>query len=94
MKLTLHKQTEIEINMNSFIGNLLHMYRLATLLDGYSFNHEICYVIKDMTMCDPRDYDDPFYVIQTVMNNAYIYATEHDYSQTDIDTLKEIIDRM
>ena len=94
MKLTLHKQTEIEINMYSFIGNLLHIYRLATLRDGYSFNSEICYVIEDMTMCDPRDYDDPLYTIQTVMKNAYIYATEHNYSQTDINMLKEIIDRM
>lgn len=94
MKLTLHKQTEIEINLHSFIENLLHMYRLATLRDGYTFNHEICYIIECMTMCDPRDYDNPFYAIQTVMKNAYVYATEHDYSQTDINTLKEIIDRM
>ena len=94
MKLTLHKQTEIEINMYSFIENLLHMYRLATLRDGYTFNHEICYIIECMTMCDPRDYDNSFYAIQTVMKNAYIYATEHDYPQTDIDMLKEIIDKM
>ena len=94
MKLTLHKQAEIEINMYSFIGNLLHTYRLATLRDGCTFNPEICYVIANITMCHPRDYDDPLYTIQTVMNNAYIYATEHNYPQTDIDTLKEIIDRM
>ena len=94
MKLTLHKQTEIEINMYSFIGNLLHMYHLATSRDGYTFIHEICYIIENMTMCDPRDYDNTFSAIQTVMKNAYIYAIEHNYPQTDIDTLKEIIDRM
>ena len=94
MKLTLHKQTEVEINMHSFIGKLLDMYHLSTLQDGYTFNHEICYTIENITGCDPRDYDDALYAIQTVMKNAYIYATEHNYPQTDINMLKEIIDKM
>lgn len=91
-RLTLHKQTEIEIEMPRFIEHILKLYRSKRPLgDGYTFHNEICYIIEKMTLCDPDDYDNALDVIQTVMKNAYIHATERSYPQTDIDMLNEII---
>lgn len=95
MTLTLYKQTEIEIDMPRFIEHILKLYRSKRPLgDGRTFNNEICHIIERMTLCDPYDYDNAFYAIQTVMKNAHIHATEWGYPQTDIDMLNEIIDLM
>ena len=95
MKLTLYKQTEIEIDMTRFIGHILKLYRFKRPLgDGRTFNNEICDTIERMTMCDPYDYDNAFYVMQTVMKNAYMHAIEWSYPQTDIDMINEIIELM
>ena len=95
MTLTLYRQTEIEIDLDNFIEHILKLYRSKRPLgDGYTFNNEICSIIEDMTMCDPYDYDNAFYAMQTVMKNARIHATEWGYPQTDVDMLDEIIDLM
>ena len=95
MTLTLYKQTEIEIDMPRFIEHVLKLYRSKRPLgDGCTFNNEICDIIERMTMCDPYDYDNAFYAMQTVMKNAHIHATEWGYPQTDIDMLSEIIHLM
>lgn len=102
MKLTLHKQVKININMQAFIDYLLHPYRPANLRpywnrllqDKNRIYFELNAAIDSFTAYDLRDFDNPFEIMQTIMKNAYIYATEHNYSQTDIDMLKEIIDRI
>lgn len=102
MELTLHKQVKININMQAFIDYLLRPYRPAhlrpywnrLLQSGNRLYFELNAVINHFTACDLHDFDNPFEIMQTIMKNAYIYATEHDYSQTDIDMLKEIIDRI
>ena len=95
IKLTLYKQTEIEIDMSRFIEHILKLYRSKRPLgDGYTFNNEIAYTIERMTLCDPYDYDNAFWTMLTVMKNAVVHATEWNYPQTDIDMLNEIIDLM
>ena len=92
MILTLHKQTKLEINMPRFIECILYLYRLERPLHSRTFYDEIDYTILAITDCDISDYDNPRDVMQTLMKNACIYAIENDYSQADIDTLKDIID--
>ena len=92
MILTLHKQTKLEINMPRFIECILYLYRLERPLHSRTFYNEIDYTMLAITDCDISDDDNPQDVMQTLMKNAYIYATENNYSQADINMLKEIID--
>lgn len=103
MELTLHKQVKININMQAFIEYLLRPYRPtrlrpyrdSLLRDRNSLLFELNAVIDYFTACDLRyDCDNPLEIMQTIMKNAYCYATEHNYPQTDIDMLKEIIYRI
>ena len=91
MILTLHKQTKLEINMPRFIERILYSYRLDKSLQDRLY-YEIYYVVLDITHTDIRNYDNSLYVMQALIKNAYTYATENDYSQADINMLKEIID--
>lgn len=92
MILTLHKQTKLEINMPRFIECILYLYRLERPLRSRTFYDEIHYTILAITHIDIRDYDNALYTMNTIIKNAYTYATENDYSQADIDILKDIID--
>ena len=97
MTLTLQKQRKININMSRFIEYILYSYRLKKQYhlpqqDGRTFYDEIYYAVLVMTHTDIRDYDNSLYTMQTIIKNAYTYATENDYSQADINMLKEIID--
>ena len=92
MTLTLQKQIKLEINMPRFIECILYLYRLERPVCSRTFYEEIDYTIFAITDCDISDYDNPRDVMQTLMKNAYIYAIENDYSQADIDILKDIID--
>ena len=92
MILTLYKQTKIEIDMPKFIRWILYLYRLEKPLHLRTFYDEIHYTILEITDCDIREYDNPHYAMQTLMKNAYTYATENNYSQADIDMLNGIID--
>ena len=103
MELTLHKQVRININMQAFIEYLLHPYRPTNLRPYrnrllqkkdrlyFALNN----AIEHFTACDLScGFDNPFEIMQIIIKNAYIYATEHNYPQTDIDMLKEIIYRI
>ena len=92
MILTLHKQRTIKIDMSRFIECLLYMYLLEKPLHGRTFYDEISYAILEITNCDIREYDNSRCAMQALIKNACIYATENDYSQADINMLKEIID--
>ena len=92
MILTLHKQTKLEINMPRFIECILYLYRLERPLHSRTFYDEIHYTILEITHIDIRDYDNALYTMNTIIKNAYTYATENDYSQADIDMLKGIVD--
>ena len=93
MELTLHKQIKININTQYFIERLLHVYRYTHSRDDRDFiRFELNAIIDSFTAHDLRYYvDNPLEVMQTIMKNAYFYASEHDYPQTDIDILKKII---
>lgn len=92
MMLTLHKQTKIRIDMSRFIECLLYIYRLEKPLHGRTFYDEISYTILEITNCDICDYDNARSAMQALVKNAYLYATENDYSKADINMLKKIID--
>ena len=94
MTLTLHKQTKIKINMSRFIECILYIYRLEKPLHGHgrTFYDEISYTILEITNCDIQEYDNSRCAMQALIKNAYLYATENDYSQADINILKDIID--
>lgn len=91
MILTLHKQTKLEINMPRFIERILYSYRLDKSLQDRLY-YEIYYAVLEITHADIRGYDNSLYAMQALIKNACIYAIENDYSQADIDMLKEIID--
>ena len=92
-KYTLHTQTDIDIDMSRFIENLLKIYRMRRpLADGYFSTPIIASVIEKMTLQDPYDYDNGYQVMQTVMKNAIIHATEWHYAQTEIDMLEELLE--
>ena len=93
MILTLQKQRKININMPRFIERILYSYRLEKSPEGRrKVYYEIYYAVLDITHIDIRDYDNSLYAMQALIKNACIYAIEHDYSQADINMLKEIID--
>lgn len=94
MTLTLQKQTKIKIDMSRFIKYILCSYRLEKPKqeDEHSFYNDIYYAILTITHINIRDYDNSLYTMHTIIKNAYMYATENNYSQADIDMLKEIID--
>ena len=92
MILTLQKQTKIKIDMPRFIEYILYLYRLERPLHLRTFYDEIHYAILEITDCDIREYDNPRYTMDTVIKNAYIYATENHYSQADLDMLNGIMD--
>ena len=92
MTLTLQKQMKLKIDMPRFIECILYLYRLERPLRSRTFYDEIHYTILAITHIDIRDYDSPLYTMNTIIKNAYTYATENDYSQADIDILKDIID--
>lgn len=92
MTLTLQKQTKIKIDMSRFIECVLYIYRLEKPLHGRTFYDEISYTILEITNCDICDYDNARYAMQALVKNAYLYATENDYSKADINILKDIID--
>ena len=92
MELTLHKQTKIKIDMPRFIEYMLCSYLEKPQLDGRSFYTEIYYVVLVLTHTDIRDYDNSLYAMQSLIKNAYLYATENDYSKADINALKKMID--
>ena len=92
MKLTLLKQTKVDIDIQLFIKNILKLYYSERPADGDTFNDEISYVVKDMTGCDLYDYDNTYEVMTDILNRAMIYAVRHGYSQTDIEDLVYISD--
>lgn len=92
MRLTLLKQTNIDIDIRIFIENILKLYYSERPSDGDTFNDEISYVVKDMTGCDLYDYDNTYEVMADILNRAMIYAARHGYSQTDIEALVYISD--
>ena len=92
MKLKLLKKTNIEIDLECFIKNILKLYYSKQLADGDTFNDEINSVVKDMTGCDLYDYDNTYEVMTDILNRAMIYAARHGYSQTDIEALVYISD--
>ena len=93
MILTLQKQTKININMPRFIEYILYSYRLKkSPADRRKIYYEIYYAVLEITHNDIRGYDNSLYAMQTLIKNAYTYATENDYSQADIKVLNEIID--
>lgn len=92
MTLTLHKQTKININMSRFIERILYSYRLKKSPQNMPIYNEIYYAVLEITHKDIRGYDNSLYAMQALIKNACIYAIENDYSQTDINMLKEIID--
>lgn len=93
MILTLYTQRKIKIDMPRFIKYILCSYRLRKSSQSrHSFYEEISFVVLKLTNCDIRDYDNASYAMQALIKNACIYAIENDYSQADINMLKEIID--
>ena len=92
MELTLQKQTKIKIDMPRFIEYILRSYLEKPQLDGRSFYDEIYYVVLVLTHTDIRNYDNALYTMHTIIKNAYIYATENNYSQADLDMLNGIMD--
>ena len=103
MELTVYRKMKMNINMQAFIEYLLHPYRDTRLRPYWDRllqdRNRVCFVlnhaIDHFTACDLRyDFDNPLEIMQTVMKNAYFYATEHNYPQTDIDMLKDIIYRI
>ncbi len=92
MILTLQKTNKLKIDMPRFIEYILYLYRVERPLHLRTFYDEIHYAILEITDCDIREYDNPRYAMQTLMKNAYIYATEKNYSQADIDMLNGIMD--
>ena len=92
MILTLQKQTKIKIDLPRFIEYILCSYLEKPQLDGRSFYDEIYYVVLVLTHTDIRKYDNALYTMHTIIKNAYIYATENNYSQADINMLKKMID--
>ena len=92
MKLTLLKQTNIDIDIHIFIENILKLYYSERPADGDTFNDEINSVVKDMIGCDLYDYDNTYEVMTDILNRAMIYAVRHGYSQTDIKALVYISD--
>ena len=92
MTLTLQKTIKLKIDMPRFIECILYLYRLERPLRSRTFYDEIHYTILEITDCDIREYDNPRYIMDTIIKNAYMYATENNYSQADINMLKEIID--
>ena len=92
MRLTLLKQTNIDIDIHIFIENILKLYYSERPADGDTFNDKISYVVKDMTGCDLYDYDNTYEVMTDILNRAMIYAARHGYSQTDIEALVYISD--
>ena len=93
MTLTLQKTEKIKIDMPRFIQYMLCLYRLEIpQQNGRAFYNDIHYAILAITHTDIRDYDAPLYTMNTIIKNAYIYATENDYSQAVINVLKNIID--
>ena len=92
MTLTLQKTIKLKIDMPKFIECILYLYRLERPLRSRTFYNEIDYTVLEITDCDIREYDNPQYTMQTLINNAYTYAIENDYSQADIDMLKGIVD--
>ena len=92
MRLTLLKQTNIDIDIHIFIENILKLYYSERPADGDTFNDEISYVVKDMTGCDLYDYDNSYEVMTDILNRTMIYAVRHGYSQTDIEALVYISD--
>ena len=91
MILTLQKQRKLEINMPRFIERILYSYRLNKSLQDRLY-YEIYYAVLVIAHVDIRGYDNSLYAMQTLMKNAYTYATENNYSQADIDMLNGIID--
>ena len=92
MELTLQKQTKIKIDMQKFIEYILCSYLEKPQLDRRSLYDEIYYVVLVLTHTDIRDYDNTRYAMQALIKNAYLYATENDYSKADINALKKMID--
>ena len=92
MTLTLQKQVKININMPRFIERILYSYRLKKSPQNIPIYNEIYYAVLEMTHADIRGYDNSLHAMQAPIKNAYTYATENDYSQADINMLKEIID--
>ena len=92
MKLTLLKQTNIDIDIHIFIENILKLYYSERPTDGDTFNDEINSVVKEITGCDLYDYDNTYEVMTDILNRAMIYAARHGYSQTDIEALMYISD--
>ena len=92
MTLTLHKLTKININMSRFIERILYSYRLKKSPQNMSIYNEIYYAVLKITHKDIRGYDNSLYIMQALMKKAYIYATENNYSQADIDILNGIMD--
>ena len=92
MILTLHKQTKININMPRFIERILYSYSLKKSPQNMPIYNEIYYTVLEITHADIRGYDNSLYAMQELIKNAYTYATENDYSQADINILKDIID--
>ena len=103
MELTVYRKMKMNINMQAFIEYLLHPYRDTRLRPYwdrllqdknrvyFALNNAIDY----FTACDlSYDFDNPLEIMQTIMKNAYFYAIEHNYPQTDINMLKEIIYRI
>lgn len=91
MILTLQKQRKININMPRFIERILYSYRLEKSLEGRLY-YKIYYAVLEITHTDIRDYDNSLYAMQALIKNAYTYATENNYSQADINSLKKMID--
>ena len=100
MELTLYKKVQFNINMQAFIEYLLYPYRPTNLRpyrdklvqDRNNLLFNLNHAIEIFTAYDLRyGFDNPSEIMQTIMKNAYFYATEHNYLQTDIDMLKEII---
>ena len=92
MKLTLLKQTNIDINIYDFTDKLLKLYYSKVPADGDTFNDEINSVVKEITGYDLYDYDNTYEVMTDILNRAMIYAVRHGYSQTDIEALVYISD--
>ena len=92
MTLTLQKTKKLKIDMPRFIECIIYLYRLERPLRSRTFYDEINYTVLEITDCDIREYDNPRYAMDTLMKNAYIYATENNYSQADIDMLNGIMD--
>ena len=90
---TMYKETEIEIDLDNFIEDVLWLYRLKRPLEkGSSFKGEIDVIIKDMTTYSPDGFDNATYIRRAIMKKAYAHAVEHHYPTEDFHMLKEIMD--